>query len=182
MVISCGGVGFYVSIPASVYAQLPLEGETATLYTCLHVKEDAFELYGFSDEAQQSAYRCLTGVSGVGPKVALAILSLYDPMRISLCVASGDYKAFTACTGVGPKLAQRIVLELKDKMRDFGETQPGSAAPMVAAADSGKIGEAQAALVALGFSNSEAASALAGLPQGLSTEDMIAAALRSMAQ
>ena len=182
VVLSCGGVGFYVSIPASIYAALPETGGSATLYTCLNVKEDALELYGFADEAQQAAYRMLTGVSGVGPKVALAILSLYDPGRVALCVASGDYKAFTACSGVGPKLAQRLVLELKDKVGSLGGAEAVAIAESQGGSANGAPAEALAALVALGFSNSEGAAAIAKLPQTLSAEELIAAALRSMAK
>lgn len=169
LVISCGGVGFYVMIPSSVYAYLPEVGEAGVVYTHLNVKDDSMELYGFATERQQATFRMLISVSGVGPKVALAILSVYDSDAIALAIASGDHKAFTAASGVGPKLGQRIVLELKDKLGDLG----GAGAADVAAV-------ALAALVSLGFTQSEAASAVAKLPQDLGVEEMIAAALRSM--
>ncbi len=179
-VISCGGVGFSVMIPSSVYGLLPNEGGECTLYTWLNVKEDALELFGFSDERERASFRMLTGVTGVGPKSALAILSLYSPDRIALAVASGDYKAFTACSGVGPKLAQRIILELKDKISDLGSVD----AAQVQSSDvlvQGEAASALAALVSLGFSNSEAASAIAKLPAGLSAEEIIARSLKSLA-
>ncbi len=181
LVISCGGVGFYVMIPSSVYAALPQSGQEATVYTYLNVKEDGLELYGFADERQQASFKILLGVSGVGPKAALSILSLYDADRIAIAVAAGDYKMFTACAGVGPKLAQRIVLELRDKVKGLGSAD-ASKISAVASAPAGAASEALAALVSLGFSNSEAASALSKQPDGLSTEELIASALKSMAK
>lgn len=181
LVLSCGGVGFYVMIPSSVYAALPQSGQEATVYTYLNVKEDGLELYGFADERQQASFKILLGVSGVGPKAALSILSLYDADRIAIAVAAGDYKMFTACAGVGPKLAQRIVLELRDKVKGLGSAD-ASKISAVASAPVGAASEALAALVSLGFSNSEAASALSKQPDGLSTEELIASALKSMAK
>lgn len=177
-VISCGGVGFFVSIPSSVYGALPEIGGSCTLYTHLSVREDALELFGFETTRQREVFRRLVGVSGVGPKVALAILSLYDPDRIAILAASGDYKAFTACAGVGAKLAQRIVLELKDKLAKAINTD--SAVVSAAPVSTGAAGDALAALVSLGFSNSEAASAIAALPQDLPAEELISRALRSL--
>lgn len=178
-VILCGGVGFNVLIPTSVYGDLPEVNAEAFLYTSFTVKEDAMELYGFSSEAQRETFKILTSVSGVGPKVALSILSIFDTGKIALMIASGDFKAFTVCAGVGPKLAQRLVLELKDKLKDFG----GSDMSAVSAASSagGASGDAVAALTSLGFSTAEAASAVAKLPEGMSAEEMISAALKSLA-
>ena len=180
VVLQCGGVGFFVNIPTSVYASLPDIGGEGTLYTYLNVKEDGMELYGFRDTAQQSTFRTLLSVSGVGPKAALSVLSVYDPDRVALAAAAGDYKAFTACAGIGTKLAQRIVLELKDKLKAGTVLTPGTAG-VVLPVSSGAAGDAVAALAALGFSQSEAAAAVASLPEGLSTEDMVAAALRALA-
>ena len=181
-VISCGGVGFFINIPASVAGALPEIGGECTVYTHLEVREDALELYGFETPYQREMFRRLIGVSGVGPKSALAILSLYDPDRVAMCVAAGDYKAFTACAGVGPKLAQRIILELKDKVGALGSKSGdyiiNAAAPPAASAGA----EALAALVSLGFSNSEAAEAVAALPADLASEELISRALRSLAK
>ena len=116
VVLSCGGVGYWAQCPASVAAGLPGAGSEATLYTVLNVTENDISLYGFATEEQQNCFRLLTGVSGVGPKVGLAILSVMEPQRVYLAVSAGDHKAFTAASGVGPKLAQRITLELKDKV------------------------------------------------------------------
>ncbi len=178
-VLLCGGVGFSVFIPTSVYADLPETGGEAFLYTSFVVKEDAMELYGFSSQTQRDTFRLLTCVSGVGPKVALSILSIYDANRIALMIAAGDFKAFTACSGVGPKLAQRLVLELKDKIKDLGDFD--SYAVSETAAVGGASGDAVAALTSLGFSQSEAASAVSKLPAGMSAEEMISAALKSLA-
>ncbi len=116
VVVSCGGVGYYVQCPTSVAGALPGVGREATLYTVMSVTENDISLYGFATEEQQSCFELLTAVSGVGPKVGLAILSVMEPDRVALAISAGDHKAFKAASGVGPKLAQRIVLELKDKV------------------------------------------------------------------
>ena len=115
VVVSCGGVGYYVQCPTSVAGALPGVGREATLYTVMSVTENDISLYGFATEEQQSCFELLTAVSGVGPKVGLAILSVMEPDRVALAISAGDHKAFKAASGVGPKLAQRIVLELKDR-------------------------------------------------------------------
>ena len=116
VVLSCGGVGYYTQCPASVAGALPGVGQEATLYTVMSVTENDVSLYGFATEEQQACFEMLTAVSGVGPKVGLAILSVMEPQRVALAISAGDHKAFKAASGVGPKLAQRIVLELKDKV------------------------------------------------------------------
>ena len=116
VVLSCGGVGYYTQCPASVAGALPGVGKEATLYTVMSVTENDVSLYGFATEEQQSCFELLTSVSGVGAKVGLAILSVMEPQRVALAISAGDHKAFKAASGVGPKLAQRIVLELKDKV------------------------------------------------------------------
>jgi Holliday junction DNA helicase RuvA len=116
VVLSCGGVGYYAQCPASVAGALPGVGKEATIYTVMSVTENDVSLYGFATEEQQACFEMLTAVSGVGPKVGLAILSVMEPDRVALAISAGDHKAFKAASGVGPKLAQRIVLELKDKV------------------------------------------------------------------
>ncbi len=116
VVVSCGGVGYYTQCPASVAGALPGVGQETTLYTVMSVTENDVSLYGFATEEQQACFEMLTAVSGVGPKVGLAILSVMEPDRVALAISAGDHKAFKAASGVGPKLAQRIVLELKDKV------------------------------------------------------------------
>lgn len=116
VVICCGGVGYYAQCPASVAGALPGVGNEATIYTVMNVTENDVSLYGFASEEQQACFELLTSVSGVGAKVGLAILSVMEPDRVALAISAGDHKAFKAASGVGPKLAQRIVLELKDKV------------------------------------------------------------------
>ena len=116
VVLSCAGVGYLVQTPASVAGALPGVGGEGTLYTVMNVTENDISLYGFASEEQQTCFEMLTAVSGVGPKVGLAILNVLSPERVALAISSGDHKALTAANGVGPKLAQRITLELKDKV------------------------------------------------------------------
>ena len=122
VVLSCGGVGYYAQCPASVAGALPGVGKEATIYTVMSVTENDVSLYGFATEEQQACFEMLTAVSGVGPKVGLAILSVMEPDRVALAISAGDHKAFKAASGVGPKLAQRIVLELKIKRGDLNKT------------------------------------------------------------
>ena len=181
-VISCGGVGYWVQIPSSASGTLPPVGGEATLYTVLSVSENDISLYGFASEEQQACFKMLTGVSGVGPKAGLAILSVLTPDRIALAISSGDHKAFTAANGVGPKLAQRITLELKDKV---GKGLAGSAElgqVSAAAQSAGGVAQAIGALVSLGYSQSEAAQAVARLDASLPVEELIRLALRGIAQ
>ena len=159
-------------------------GQEATLYTVMSVTENDVSLYGFATEEQQACFEMLTAVSGVGPKVGLAILSVMEPQRVALAISAGDHKAFKAASGVGPKLAQRIVLELKDKVaKGFVdgislEDVAGSAADTPATQSSA---QAIAALVSLGYSQSEAALAIAKIDAALPVEEIIKLALRSMA-
>jgi Holliday junction DNA helicase RuvA len=185
VVLSCGGVGYYVQCPSSVAGALPGAGNETTLYTVMSVTENDIALYGFATEQQQACFEMLTAVSGVGPKVGLAILSVMEPDRVALAISSGDHKAFKAATGVGPKLAQRITLELKDKVaKGFVdgvslEDISGAAAPSAAAAQG--TAQAIAALVSLGYSQSEATLAVAKIDATLPVEEIIKLALRSMA-
>ena len=184
VVLSCGGVGYYAQCPASVAGALPGVGKEATLYTVMSVTENDVSLYGFATEEQQACFEMLTAVSGVGPKVGLAILSVMEPQRVALAISAGDHKAFKAANGVGPKLAQRIVLELKDKVaKGFVdgislEDVADSAADTPATQSSA---QAIAALVSLGYSQSEAALAIAKIDAALPVEEIIKLALRSMA-
>ena len=184
VVLSCGGVGYYAQCPASVAGALPGVGKEATLYTVMSVTENDVSLYGFATEEQQACFEMLTAVSGVGPKVGLAILSVMEPQRVALAISAGDHKAFKAASGVGPKLAQRIVLELKDKVaKGFVD---GISLEDVAGAASGEpasqsSAQAIAALVSLGYSQSEAALAVSKIDAALPVEEIIKLALRSMA-
>ena len=184
VVLSCGGVGYYAQCPASVAGALTGVGKEATLYTGMSVTENDVSLYGFATEEQQACFEMLTAVSGVGPKVGLAILSVMEPQRVALAISAGDHKAFKAANGVGPKLAQRIVLELKDKVaKGFVD---GISLEDVAGAASGEpasqsSAQAIAALVSLGYSQSEAALAISKIDATLPVEEIIKLALRGMA-
>ena len=184
VVLICGGVGYYAQCPASVAGALPGVGKEATIYTVMSVTENDVSLYGFATEQQQACFEMLTAVSGVGPKVGLAILSVMEPDRVALAISAGDHKAFKAASGVGPKLAQRIVLELKDKVaKGFVdgislEDVAGASADTQASQGSS---QAIAALVSLGYSQSEAALAVSKIDAALPVEEIIKLALRSMA-
>ena len=184
VVLSCGGVGYYAQCPASVAGALPGVGKEATIYTVMSVTENDMSLYGFATEQQQACFEMLIAVSGVGPKVGLAILSVMEPDRVALAISAGDHKAFKAASGVGPKLAQRIVLELKDKVaKGFVdgislEDVAGASADTQASQGSS---QAIAALVSLGYSQSEAALAVSKIDAALPVEEIIKLALRSMA-
>ena len=184
VVLSCGGVGYYAQCPASVAGALPGVGKEATLYTVMSVTENDVSLYGFATEEQQACFEMLTAVSGVGPKVGLAILSVMEPQRVALAISAGDHKAFKAASGVGPKLAQRIVLELKDKVaKGFVdgislEDVAGAASDAPASQSSA---QAIAALGSLGYSQSEAALAISKIDATLPVEEIIKLALRGMA-
>lgn len=178
VVIECGGVGYACQVSLQTAASAPAPGEEAMLYTRLTVREDDISLYGFLTRAERSCYDQLTGISSVGPKAALAILSDFTPDRFALCVAAGDYKALTKAKGIGSKTAQRIVLELKDKLAKSADLQ--SFAPVVSAPAGGNIDEAMSALLVLGYSQSEAAGVLAGLDPALPASELIRLSLREL--
>ena len=181
VVISCGGVGFLVAVPQTAQGTIAPIGEETTLYTYLNVKEDALDLYGFATREEQRAFKILTTVSGVGPKAGLAILSALTPDRVALAVSSGDYKAFTAAQGVGTKLAQRIVLELKGKFTDTTLTGVTIEDVSAVATATGNVSQAISALVALGYTQSQAAMAVAKLDTNADVQTLIKQALRLIA-
>ena len=179
-VIDCGGVGYGCHITAYTAGQLKLN-QPARLYVTESIREDAFDLYGFISKEEQHCYELLTSVNGVGPKAAMAILAA-GPQNFTLAVMTGDEKLLTAAQGIGKKIAQRIILELKDKLGgssmelDFS-TGPAAASPV----QSGNTAAlAHAALQELGYSASEIAMALKGADPNASTEDLIRHALRAM--
>ena len=180
-VIDCGGVGYGCRITSYTAAQLKL-GQKAKLYITESIREDAFDLYGFISREEQRCYELLTTVSGVGPKAAMAILSAGGPQNFTLAVMTGDEKMLTAAQGVGKKLAQRIILELKDKIGGSSAELDFSAGPAVTAAPvhGGNLTLATAALQELGYSPAEINTALKGADPNASTEDLIRHALRAM--
>jgi Holliday junction DNA helicase RuvA len=179
-VVECGGVGFKVFISLNTLRNLPSKNEEVTLYTHLNVKEDALDLYGFSSYDELEFFKILTTVSGVGAKVAIAILSDFTPKQIALTIASGDSKTLTKASGVGGKLAQRIVLELKDKVAGFENSDSISVSDFVSStANNSNVAEATAALIGLGYTQTEAVSVLSKLNPELSVAELIKAALKA---
>lgn len=182
-VICCGGVGFRCQITMNTARQLPAVGKEAFLYTMMHVREDALELFGFARQEELSCFKMLTGVSGVGPKVGLSILSELSPEKVALAVATGDYKALTRAAGVGPKLAQRIVLEMKDKVGTVTASAGESELPAGAAVSAaGQAAQAVDALTVLGFSAGEANAAVGKLDSSLPVETLVRQALKLLAR
>lgn len=180
-VIDCGGVGYACATTNYTLAQLK-RGEQAKLYTYLHVREEIFDLYGFSTQAELSSFKMLLGVSGVGPKAALAILSSGTPDQLALSIVTGDEKSLTGVPGIGKKIAQRIILELKDKLakeQTGFDARMGTLSPIPAG---GKTQEAASALAVLGYSSQEISAALKGADAALPVEEMIRIALKKMAR
>lgn len=177
-VIDCGGVGYGCRVTAYTAAQLKLD-KLARLYITESVREDAFDLYGFISREEQRCYALLTSVNGVGPKAAMSILAS-GPQNFTLAVMTGDEKLLTAAQGVGKKLAQRIILELKDKMGGATELDFSAGPAAAVPAQSGGIALAQAALQELGYSPAEIAAALKGADPNASTEELVRYALRAM--
>ena len=183
-VIDCGGVGFACYTTNYSLAHMK-KGSQAKLFTYLNVKEDGMDLYGFTSQAELRSFKLLLGVNGVGPKAALSILSSTTPDQLAMCVVMGDEKTLTAAPGIGKKIAQRIILELKDKLskdQEIGAFVPdsGSAASMPAGG-TGKLKEAAAALAVLGYGAQEVNAALKNVDvEHLSLEDIIRQALKQM--
>lgn len=180
-VIDCGGVGYGCRVTAYTAGQLKLN-QNARLFITESIREDAFDLYGFSSREEQRCYELLTSVNGVGPKAAMAILSSGGPQNFTLAVMTGDEKMLTAAQGIGKKIAQRIILELKDKIGGSGMELDFSAGTGVAApAQQGSNAAlASAALQELGYSPAEISLALKGADPNATTEEMVRHALRAM--
>lgn len=181
-VISCGGVGYGFRASLHTLSYLPKLGEKAFVYVHTAVREDAIELFGFAEREERECFRILTGVSGVGPKAAISILSDLTPSQVALCIATGDAKTLTRCVGIGKKTAERIVLECRDKITKSDLQQSKNAMPdmpLPAAGDS--VQEAISALVVLGYPQPLAAKALAGLDPTLPVEELIKQGLRLLA-
>ena len=179
--IECGGVAFRCCTSFNTLRRLGGVGQKATLFTYLSVREDALDLFGFYDKDELDCFKLLITVSGVGPKAALAILSQLTPDKLALAVAAGDAKAITAAQGVGPKIAQRIFVELKDKLNVFSDSSAGSSLDLIARSGaSGNAAEAIEALTALGFSKSESSIAVGRLDPDAPVDDLIKKALSAL--
>lgn len=182
-VIDCGGVGYACHASQNTIGKLKI-GAHARLLTYLNVREDIFELYGFIDEEEQSCFKMMLGVSGVGPKAALSILSVAPPDRLALSIITGDEKMLMQAPGIGKKIAQRIVLELRDKMSKEQLETASAASPMAATATSGGVNhtqEAVAALMVLGYSQAEALHVMEGLDTAqMKAEEIIRQCLKKL--
>lgn len=182
-VIDCGGVGYACRTTGYTLSQIK-KGEKAKLFTYLNVREDAMELYGFSGSEELKLFQQLISVSGVGPKAALSILSAGTPANLALAIITGDEKTLTSAQGVGKKIAQRVILELKDKLsKGQGISASGEtvSVPGVTVIPQNKLSEASAALAVLGYSQAEINVALKGIDlDSLSLEQIVRMALKNM--
>ena len=175
-VIDCGGVGYACRTTSTTIAQLHV-GKAGKLYTYLHVAEGIFDLYGFATQG----FKQLIGVSGVGPKAALAILSVCTPQALAMAVITGDEKALIAAPGIGKKIAQRIILELKDKLTKEQQEIGMPTAPGIVAGEKSKAVEAAAALAVLGYTQQDIAVAMKGVDvENLPLEEIVRQSLKKM--
>lgn len=180
IVVECGGVGYACLSTASAVSAAVI-GERIKLYTYLNVREDAVELFGFADETELNCFKKLISVSGVGCKMAINVLSSLSPQEFALSVINDDYKKITRAQGVGNKLAQRIVLELKDKLKKDSSFESIEIPQINLKAASGNAySEALTALMVLGFTNSQAQMALEGLPSELSVQELVKEGLKRL--
>ncbi len=188
-VIDAGGVGYKLTISENTYNSLPprhtQDTPNAKLFTYMAVREDDVELFGFHSEAELSSFKMLLGVSGVGPKAAISILSLLTPEKFALAVCTEDRKTIAKASGIGPKTAARVILELKDKLMKETDLSSavndsiGTSAPIPT--NSGKLSEAQDALMVLGYSRAEAQNVLKNIDtQSMGLEEIIKKALKML--
>lgn len=177
-VVECGGVGYKCTCSMYTVSQLPEVGDEVFVYAYLNIREDSVDLFGFSNKNELSCFKQLITVSGVGPKAATSILSTITYDQLALCIATGDYKSITKAQGVGAKTAQRIVLELKDKIKNEDIISGFNSKPIISQLDNPNLQDAIDALIVLGFSNSEASYALSSCTHEMSTEEMIKIGLK----
>ena len=178
-VVECGGVGFKCFVSMTTLKELPSIGNEVNLFTYMSVREDALDLFGFYEPDELEAFKLLISVSGIGPKAAIAILSVLSPSKLSVAVSSGDVRAITMANGVGKKTAERVVLDLKDKMVGLGgSAQAVQNAQSVASSEGAQ--EAVEVLVSLGFNQSDAATVVGAMDKSLSVDDMVRKGLREL--
>lgn len=181
VIVDVNGVGYLVNVPTNTRAYLCAEGEEVLLHTTMIVRDDDVSLFGFSGKGELDAFRKLIGISGVGPKAAVAILSAFTLEQLKQAIVFEDAKALQRANGIGKKTAERIVLELKDKFTSEGTADPYASADGAGGVPAGGRSEAINALVALGYSRGEATSALAGIAEkDLTTEEYIKRALKNL--
>jgi len=182
LAVECGGVAYLCRTTFSTLSQLGRVGEEVTVYTYMLVRNEALDLFGFADKGELDCFKMMIGVSGVGARIALGLLSAITPERFALCVAAGDHKPLVAAPGVGKKLAERIILELRDKVGDgsFAGAEAQSVAGTARAA--GNVHEAVSALVVLGYTQTDATLAVSGVSEDTSVEEIIKGALKKLAK
>ena len=179
-VIDCGGVGYAVNTTANTLSRLKVK-EKAKLYISEYIKEDCFELYGFATLSEKRCFEMLLTVSGIGPKAAQAILSTSTPESLAIAIMNGDEKAITVAQGVGKKIAQRVILELKDKVAKEANNVTAEMPAVLTPADSDSRNDAVAALMVLGYSAAEINGILRRMDvSGMSTEQIVKIALKNL--
>lgn len=182
VVMDCAGIGFALNATVNTISRLK-SGESAKLYVSEAIGENNFDLYGFYEKSEKRCFEMLISVSGIGPKAALSILSYNTPEGLALSVLNNDVKALTVAPGIGKKIAQRVILELKDKMQkqagDFAVEDTSFSVPTGTEAQT-KMSDAASALAVLGYSSSECAAALKDVDMSMPLESIIRAALRNM--
>ncbi len=181
VIVECGGVGFKCTTTSVTLNTLPQIGGEIFLYTYMAVREDAMDLFGFSTVEELEAFKLIISVNGVGPKVGIALLSEFTPQQLFIYIGSNDPKALTAASGVGIKLAQRIVLELKDKVEKIGYISAADLKP-VKKPQKSETDEAVAALMSLGYTKGEASLAVGKIEEDLPTDKLIKEALKLLAR
>ncbi len=183
VVVECGGVGFKCFTSLNTSKSVGKTGSEVNLFTYLSVREDAMDLFGFSTQTELDSFKLLITVSGVGPKAAIAVLSELSPDRLAVAIASGDTKSIIKANGIGKKTAERIVLELKDKMVSMSSGEISAAVESAGSIlEESASSEAVAALVALGFSQSDAAVAVGQMDKSLSADEMIRLGLKQLSR
>ena len=179
-VVECGGVGYKCTCSMFTISQLPKIGEDVFVYTYLNIREDSVDLFGFSNQSELLCFKQLISVSGVGPKAATSILSAMTYEQLAVCIATGDYKSITKAQGIGSKTAQRIVLELKDKIKNEDIINGFNSSTVLSQIDNPNLQDAISALMVLGFSNAEASSAVSSCTPQMNTEEMIKVGLKNL--
>ncbi len=181
-VIDCGGVGYKVTATGNAISFLSAkgEGERVRIFTYMAVREDAVELYGFKTKEELATFKMLISVSGVGPKAGIAILTALSPEEMALAVSTGDVKALSAAQGIGKRTAERIILELKDKIAKGMPEAPLAEAASAPTAAKGNLADARDALLVLGYTRGEVEAALRGIDKSLPTEDIIRTCLAKL--
>lgn len=179
-VVECGGVGFKCFVSLTTLRDLTSIGSEVNLFTYLSVREDVMDLFGFSTNAELDAFKLLITVNGIGPKAAMAILSVLPPDRLSVAISGGDVKAIQMAQGVGKKTAERVVLELKDKVVGIGGANSSVIESIQSVASSNDASEAVAVLVSLGFNQSDAATVVGAMDKSLSVDEMIRKGLKQL--